>query len=142
MYRCPSCGAFNRVSSDRPSGQTAHCGKCKAAIDLSGAPQDVTEQAYAHALVNSPIPVVVDYWAPWCGPCRIAGPILDGIARGLAGKVLALKVNTDDEPGPSAALGIRGIPTFIIFRDGREVARQSGAMPAPAMSAWISQHTG
>lgn len=138
MFRCVHCGAFNRVSENRPAGEPT-CGKCKKSLDLSGAPQAVTTQAYQHALLNSPVPVVVDFWAPWCGPCRAVAPVLDQIARGRAGKVLVLKVNTDEHPEPSAQLGIRGIPTFIAFKDGREVARQVGALPAPQMSHWVNQ---
>jgi thioredoxin 2 len=85
------------------------------------------------------VPVLVDFWAPWCGPCRLAGPILDKLSRQRAGQVISLKLNTEDHPGPSAQLGIRGIPTFIVFHQGKELTRQSGLLPEPSFAQWIDQ---
>ncbi|MBE2250953.1 MAG: thioredoxin [Myxococcus sp.] len=139
MFRCSSCGAFNRV----PSGHSgvATCGRCKKDLDVSGAPQEVDADGYTRAVASSPVPVLVDFWAPWCGPCRMAAPILDAVGRQQAGKLVVLKVNTDEHPQPSAQLGIRGIPTFVVFKGGREAARQSGVLPAPAMTQWVQAHT-
>lgn len=136
MFRCASCGAFNRVSPQSPG--TPVCGRCKKDLDVSGAPQNVDAEGFNRAVQGSPLPVVVDFWAPWCGPCRMAAPILEQVGRQLAGKAVVLKVNTDEHPQPSTSLGIRGIPTFIVFRDGREVARQSGVLPAPQMQQWVT----
>jgi thioredoxin 2 len=138
MFRCSACGAFNRVAANHPDG-TATCGRCKGSLDVSGAPQEVSAQAFEHAVANSPVPVVVDFWAPWCGPCRMASPILDQAARARAGKAVVLKVNTDQHPQPSQRLDIRGIPTFVVFKDGREVTRQAGVLPAPAMNQWLAR---
>jgi thioredoxin 2 len=138
MFRCPSCGAFNRVPADHPDGAPT-CGRCKGALDLSGAPQAVDEAGFDRAVANSPIPVLVDFWAPWCGPCRMAAPILEQVGREQAGKLVVLKVNTDEHPGPSAKLGIRGIPTFIVFKDGREAARQAGVLPGNALGQWAAR---
>ncbi len=137
MHRCAHCGAFNRVVADPPSGLPV-CGKCKQTLDLTGPVHPVDAEAYARAIASSPVPVVVDFWAPWCGPCRAVAPILEKLSRAHAGRLVVLKVNTDEHPQPSAALGIRGIPTFIAFSSGREIARQTGALPEPAMQAWVT----
>jgi thioredoxin 2 len=139
MFRCASCGAFNRVSAGHSGVPT--CGRCKKDLDTSGAPQEVDANGYARAVASSPVPVLVDFWAPWCGPCRMAAPILDQVGRQKAGALVVLKVNTDEHPQPSAQLGIRGIPTFVVFKAGREAARQSGVLPAPQMTRWVESHS-
>lgn len=147
MFRCPSCGAFNRIPAERltqvRAGQSpgeAVCGRCKAALDLSGAPQDVDSAGLARAVESSPLPVLVDFWAPWCGPCKVAGPVLDQLARGRAGNLLALKVNTDEEQVAASKLGVQGIPTFVLFKEGREIARQSGAMSRTQLAQFLARH--
>lgn len=139
MFRCAHCGAFNRIPATPPAGAPT-CGRCKTGLDVSGAPQAVDADGLARAIASSPVPVLVDFWAPWCGPCRMAAPILEQVGRAQAGRAVVLKVNTEDHPEPSARLGIRGIPTFIVFKEGREVARQSGVLPAPVMTQWVAQH--
>jgi thioredoxin 2 len=136
MFRCTHCGAFNRVKAAQG---IPTCGRCKHDLDVSGKPQDVDADQLSRAISSAPVPVLLDLWAPWCGPCRAAAPVLEQVAKANAGRLLVLKVNTDQHPEPSAQLGVQGIPTFVVFRDGREVARQAGALPAPAMNHWVSR---
>ncbi len=135
MYRCRSCGAFNRVP-EAHSG-TPVCGRCKAELDTSGAPQAVTAEELERAAAASPVPVVVDVWAPWCPPCRAVSPVLDQIAHERAGKIVVLKLNSDEQPMPQ--LGVAAIPTFIVYKGGRELDRKSGAMPKHMLDAWIAE---
>jgi thioredoxin 2 len=139
-YLCAGCGALNRLK-DAPPGSTPVCGRCKAALDVSGEPRAVTGAHLDSAVRNSPVPVLADFWAPWCGPCRTAAPIFASLGRRMAGDLLVLKVNSDEEQEASARLGIRAIPTFVLFRGGREIARHSGVMPAAEMERWVSSHT-
>ena len=136
MYRCPSCGALNRVRASGPGAPV--CGRCKRDLDTSGAPQEVDEDGFRRAVASAEVPVLVDFWAPWCGPCKAAAPILDGVARANAGRALVLKLNTDQNPSVSQELGISGIPTFMVFKGGAEVARRAGLMSAPMFQSWLS----
>ncbi|EAU61833.1 thioredoxin family protein [Stigmatella aurantiaca] len=141
MYRCPACGALNRISPPLPSG-TPLCGRCRGTLDLSGKPQAVDGEALSRAVVSSPIPVLLDLWAPWCGPCRAAAPLLDALGRSSAGKLLVLKLNTEEHPEAASSLGVRGIPCFVLYANGREVARRSGLMPAAEMNRWLTESLG
>lgn len=147
MFRCKFCGAINRVPDSRSkNGSLAVCGRCKTQLDLSGAPQDVSASGLAQALGTSPVPVLVDFWAPGCQLSRAAGEIVDQVAREHAGTVITLMLNTEQEPAPAVvhgvggiltAEGLAGISTFIVFRAGREVARRSGLLPRRQFSRWL-----
>jgi thioredoxin 2 len=135
---CPHCDAVNRVPSER-LGQGAKCGKCHSALFL-GAPLPLGEGRFACHTGRSDLPIVVDFWAPWCGPCRMMAPAFEEAARRLEPRARLVKVNTEEAQGLAAQLGIRSIPTLGIFRDGREVARTAGAMDVGRLLGWVEQH--
>ena len=138
MYRCEKCGALNRVKSPVP-GAEPRCGKCKEHLDLSGTPQAVGEDAAWRAIRSADVPILVDVWAPWCGPCRMVAPVLEGLSKEGAGRFITLKVNSDENPRFSQGLNVQGIPTFVIFKGGTEFARKSGAMPKTSFGAWLTE---
>jgi thioredoxin 2 len=135
---CASCGQKNRVAFeklDRP----ARCGQCHQPLDATAAPLEVaTTEDFDRIVAHASIPVVVDYWAPWCGPCRMVAPELEKVARRAAGRFIVLKVNTDALADLGARHGIRSIPTLAVFAGGREVTRTTGARPAVDIEAFIA----
>jgi len=123
---CPVCGAANRVSPERlRRGLHPVCGRCKLALP-SSAPLAVTDATFEEQVLASPLPVLLDVWAPWCVPCRGLAPVIDEIASALAGRVRVTKLNLDQNPAVVARLRIQGIPTLVVFKDGREIDRMIG----------------
>jgi len=120
--------------------KTARCGHCKATLPPAAAPIDVPSAETFDAVVRaSSLPVVVDFWAPWCGPCRMVAPELEKVARDSAGELLVVKVNTEALPAVGDRFHIRSIPTMAVFKDGREVTRTAGARPAADIQAFVRQ---
>jgi len=139
IVSCPDCGQKNRVAFER-LGDATRCGHCKRALPALGEPVDVHSSADFDRLVaHASVPVVVDYWAPWCGPCRMVAPELKKVAARQAGSVLVVKVNTDEVAELGERYGIRSIPTLAVFGGGKEVARSAGARPAEEIEAFIRQ---
>ena len=136
---CPDCGAVNRLPAERPKA-AGRCGRCKSAL-FQGSVLAVDDAAFQRQLTRSDVPLLVDFWAPWCGPCRAMGPAFEQAARELEPAYRLLKVNTEEEQALGAHLAIRSIPTMILFRAGREVARMSGALDTRGIVAWARQQT-
>ena len=139
---CPSCGQTNRILFEKLTAP-AQCGKCHTALEAPGTPIDIPGAAVFDALIqHSPLPVVVDFWAPWCGPCRMVAPELERVAAAHRGQWIIAKVNTDEIPELGARFGIQSIPTMAIFQGGSEIGRSIGARPAAGIVQAVEQAIG
>lgn len=135
---CPHCAAVNRISAARLS-EGPICGQCKQGL-FFGEPLELNNSNFERHIGRSDLPVVVDFWAPWCGPCQMMAPNFHQAAIDLEPHVRLCKVNTEVEQQLAARFNIRSIPTLAIFKDGREIARQSGALDLSALKRWIQPH--
>ena len=135
---CPHCDAVNRVPEARLSEHPV-CGKCGQPL-FNGHPVALTAQTFQKAITRNDIPVLVDFWAPWCGPCKMMAPQFEQAAATLEPHVRLAKVDTEAEQMLGAQYGIRSIPTLALFKNGKEIARQAGAMGAADIVRWTQQH--
>ena len=135
---CPACGTKNRVNLEKAAKHPI-CGNCKAPLPISG-PVEVTESDFDTVVLRSGLPVLVDFWAPWCGPCRMVGPIVEELSREYSGRLDVAKVNTDNNQALAARFNIMGIPTLILFKDGQPVERITGAAPKAHLEEMIRKY--
>jgi thioredoxin 2 len=148
IVTCEKCGTKNRVDASPQVGRIAKCGKCGAALmgataapTGSNKPLIVTDQSFSQEILNTPGVVLLDCWAPWCGPCRMIGPIMEQLAVEAQGRYRVAKLNVDDNPRTAGQFQIQSIPTMLIFKDGKLVDRLIGAQPKPAILSRLSTHT-
>jgi thioredoxin 2 len=139
IIACPACNTLNRAPRDKlAAGSSGKCGQCGSPL-FEGHPVALNAKSFETHASKSDIPLLVDFWAPWCGPCKAMAPQFEKAASALEPRVRFAKVNTDEEPGLAGRFRIQGIPTMILFKGGKEVARQSGLMNAAAIESWVQQ---
>src|SRR5262249_3538776 len=131
LIRCSECGAANRVPREKIElGLKPKCGRCKSPLSTqSGEPGTVTDATFAAEVQRSPLPVLVDAWAAWCGPCRMIAPVIDELSAELEGRVKVAKLNVDENPATASRFGLRSIPTLLVMQGGREIDRLIGVQP-------------
>jgi thioredoxin 2 len=148
IVTCEKCGAKNRIEVSSRAGRIAKCGKCGTVLTTptahpasSDRPFIVTDQSFSQEILNTSGVILLDCWAPWCGPCRMIGPIMDQLASEAQGRYRVAKLNVDDNPRTASQFQIQSIPTMLIFKDGKLVDRLIGAQPKPAIASRLSAHT-
>jgi thioredoxin 2 len=134
ITRCPGCGRRNRVPA--AASGTPRCGNCHQPLPWI---VDAADATFDEVVEQAKVPVLVDFWAPWCGPCRMVSPALAQLASEKPGQLKLVKVNVDSSPRLQQRFGVQSIPTLMVFRDGQVVSRQTGAAPADALRGWLDQ---
>lgn len=137
LVACPECHTLVRVPAARLA-ENPSCARCKSAV-LSGHPVTLDARSFATHTARSGLPVLVDFWAPWCGPCRAMAPVLDRVASERRTSLQVAKLNTDENQSIAGELGIRSIPTLILYRGGREIARRAGASDFASLARWLDE---
>ncbi|HEY6909498.1 MAG TPA: thioredoxin domain-containing protein [Myxococcales bacterium] len=137
-FRCSVCEAFNRLADAAPR----RCAACESKLDVSGNPQEVDAAALGRAIARSPVPLFVDFWAPWCGPCMMAAPVVKALGSRMAGDIVVLSLNAQDAPEAAEVHAIYSLPTFAIFRDREEIGRRMGVLPRGETERWARRIIG
>ncbi len=134
VVACPSCGRRNRVPAT--AAGTPRCAQCRTDLPWI---VDAGDPDFAEVVEHAPLPVLLDLWAPWCGPCRMVSPALEDLARSFAGRIKLVKVNIDTAPRTATRFTVQAVPTLMLLHRGQVIERQAGAAPAPALSSWLEK---